>query len=212
MKRVGYLIPRMASLDNLYLAYYKAKKGKSAKPAVRDFGKNLDAHLCEILRQIERGEVQVGNYHYFTIYDPKERRICAAAFPERVLHHALMNVCHPHFELFQISDSYATRLEKGTFKAIDRAMQFQKQYAYYLKMDIRKYFDSIDHHILLRMLHRRFKDPILMSIFEQIIRSYQVSPGKGVPIGNLTSQYFANHYLALLDHFVKGIYLGSCEP
>ncbi|MFM9949579.1 MAG: reverse transcriptase domain-containing protein [Saprospiraceae bacterium] len=203
MKRVGNLMPQIASLENLQLAHYKAKKGKESKPEVWAFSKDLNSNLKQLQTQILSGQVEVGNYHYFTIYDPKERRICAAAYPERVLHHALMNVCSPYFEAFQISDSYATRIDKGTFKAIDRAWGFQKQYRYYLKLDIRKYFDSIDHDILLSMLHRKFKDKALLDIFSEIIHSYSVLPGKGVPIGNLTSQFFANHYLALLDHFIK---------
>lgn len=203
MKRVGNLIPQIACFDNLMLAHYKAKKGKESKPPIRAFSKNLHHNLKQLQAQILSGQVQVGNYHYFTVYDPKERIICAAAYSERVLHHALMNICHPIFEKFQIKDSYATRLQKGTFKAIERAHAFQKQYSHYCKFDIRKYFDSIDHNNLLTMLQNRFKDAALLNIFEVIIRSYQVSPGKGIPIGNLTSQYFANHYLAHLDHFVK---------
>jgi len=185
------------------LAHYKAKRGKSLKPQVQEFSQDLLQNLSALQTQILSGQVAVGNYHYFTVYDPKERIICAADYPERVLHHAIMNVCHPVFETFQISDSYATRLQKGTFKAIERARTFQKQYRFYCKFDIRKYFDSIDHHTLMLMLQRRFKDPLLLSIFETIIASYHAASGKGVPIGNLTSQYFSNHYLALLDHFVK---------
>jgi len=203
MKRVGNLIPEIASFDNLLLAHYKAKKGKETKPPIWSFSKNLHQNLKQMQSQILSGQVQVGNYHYFTIYDPKERVICAASYPERVLHHAIMNVCHPIFEKFQIEDSYATRLQKGTFKAVERAQTFQKQFRFYWKFDIRKYFDSIDHHLLLTMLHKRFKDPILLNIFENIVHSYHVAPNKGIPIGNLTSQYFANHYLAYLDHFIK---------
>ncbi len=203
MKRVGNLIPRIAEYENLQLAHYKAKKGKEAKPEVWAFSKDLNANLKQLQTQIWSGQVEVGNYHYFTIYDPKERRICAAAYSERVLHHAIMNVCSPYFEAFQISDSYATRINKGTFKAVDKAWGFQKQYAYYLKLDVRKYFDSIDHGVMMGLLERMFKDKALLNIFSKILHSYEVLPGKGVPIGNLTSQFFANHYLAVLDHFVK---------
>lgn len=203
MKRVGNLIPRIAEYENLQLAHYKAKKGKETKPEIWAFSKNLDANLKQLQAQIWSGQVEVGNYHYFTIYDPKERRICAAAYPERVLHHAIMNVCAPYFEAIQISDSYATRINKGTFKAVDKAWGFQKRYAYYLKLDVRKYFDNIDHGVMMGLLERMFKDKALLNIFSNILRSYEVLPGKGVPIGNLTSQFFANHYLAVLDHFVK---------
>lgn len=203
MKRVGNLIPKIADMDNLRLAYYKAKLGKEAKPDVREYGSNLPQNLLLLQQQIQTGNVVVGNYHLFNIYDPKKRQICAAPFAQRVLHHALMNVCHPVFEQFQIYHSYATRINKGTHKAIAKAQQHQAHYQYYLKMDVRKYFDSIDHTILLQLLHRQFKDPLLLHIFTQIIASYWVSPHKGLPIGNLTSQYFANHYLGITDHHIK---------
>lgn len=205
MKREGYLMQKIADPDNLRLAFWKAKKGKGAKKEVLDYQKNLDAHLMQLREELLFGTVSVGNYHYFKVYDPKERQICAAAFSERVLHHALMNVCHSSFERFQIYDSYASRSGKGTFAALDRAFDYQKKYDWYLKLDVRKYFDSIDHTILKSLLERRFKDRPLLRIFSDIIESYQVEPGKGVPIGNLTSQYFANHYLAVVDHFVQEV-------
>jgi hypothetical protein len=145
----------------------------------------------------------LGKYRYFTIRDPKERTICAAAFDERVIHHAVMNVCDPVFERYQIFDSYATRRCKGTFAALERAEQFTKQSTWFLKLDVKKYFDSIDHTILKDMLGRLFKDARLLHLLKRIIESYEKTPGKGLPIGNLTSQYFANHYLAAADHFVK---------
>lgn len=203
MKRTGNLIAQIACLENLQLAYYKAKKGKETKPEVWEYGKKLNYNLHVLQAQIETGNIDVGNYHYFSIYDPKKRQICAASFAERVLHHALMNVCHPVFEQYQIWHNYATRPEKGTHKAIEKAAEYQKQYGYYLKMDVRKYFDSIDHAILQAQLAKEFKDPLLLGMFSKIIGSYQTSIGKGIPIGNLSSQYFANHYLATLDHFIK---------
>jgi hypothetical protein len=163
----------------------------------------LQANLVSLSTQINNGQVTVGNYHYFTIYDPKERVICAAPFNQRVLHHALMNVCHPIFEKYQVFDSYASRLGKGTYAALKRAASFQKKFTYFLKLDVRKYFDSIDQHALTDMLASRFKEDKLLRIFYDITDSYQTQSGKGVPIGNLTSQYFANHYLGLSDHFVK---------
>ncbi|MEA3391772.1 MAG: RNA-directed DNA polymerase, partial [Candidatus Marinimicrobia bacterium] len=153
--------------------------------------------------QIINVEIDIGHYHYFTIHDPKERVICAASFPERVLHHAIMNICHPIFERHLIIDTYATRVGKGTYKALDRAKKYVKQYSCYCKMDVRKYFDSIPHDILFSKLEKLFKDEKLLNIFRKIIKSYQVSEGKGIPIGNLTSQYFANHYLSSVDHVAK---------
>lgn len=203
MKRASNLIPLIADPDNLRFAFWKSRKGKEGKAEVRAYRKDLDLNLLRLREQILGANVEVGQYNYFTIYDPKERVICAASFPERVLHHALMNVCHKVFEDFQIFDSYATRVGKGTYAALNRAEKFQKTHPWFLKLDVRKYFDSIDQKILLELLERRFKDPILLSIFEQIIKSYQTEAGKGVPIGNLTSQYFANFYLAFADRYVK---------
>lgn len=158
MKREGYLMERIADPDNLRLAFWKAKRGKSAKLEVMAYQKNLDKNLLFLRNELIAGEVTVGNYHYFKVYDPKERQICAAAFSERVLHHALMHVCHDNFEKYQIYDSYASRLGKGTFAALERATLFQKQYPWFLKLDVRKYFDSIDHSILKNLLRKRFKD------------------------------------------------------
>ncbi|MDR3188784.1 MAG: RNA-directed DNA polymerase, partial [Prevotellaceae bacterium] len=129
--------------------------------------------------------------------------ICAASFRERVLHHALMNVCHDSFERYQINDSYACRVGHGTYAALERAEMFQRKYQWYLKLDVRKYFPSISHLVLKELLARRFKERRLLDIFGAIIDSYSASPGCGVPIGNLTSQYFANHYLALADRYAQ---------
>jgi hypothetical protein len=114
-----------------------------------------------------------------------------------------MNVCHQDFEEYQIFDSYASRIGKGTFAAIERAKNFQKNFKFFLKLDVRKYFDSIDHQTLKNLLSKQFKDVKLLSIFSSIIDSYETLNGKGVPIGNLTSQYFANHYLGISDHYIK---------
>lgn len=194
---------KIADPDNLRLAYWKAQRGKSAKPEVLEYQQNLDQHLLHLRAELLGGNVRVGNYHYFKVYDPKERQICAAAFSERVLHHALMNVCHDSFEKYQIYDSYASRTGKGTLAALQRAAFFHTKHTWFMKLDIRKYFDSIDHDVLKSLLSKRFKDYKLMSIFTAIIDSYYTHPSKGLPIGNLTSQYFANHYLAVADHFVK---------
>lgn len=213
MKRAGNLIAEIATLDNLYLAYCKAKRGKALKSDVIEFDKNLKNNILNLQQQIKTGDVKVGAYHYFTIFDPKERIICAAAFSERVLHHALMNVCHDNFEQFQIVHSYASRVGKGTYAALEQARLYQKKYAWFLKLDVRKYFDSIDHEVLKSLLARRFKDKRLLCVFDKIIDSYNsplitnhlslITINKGLPIGNLTSQYFANHYLAVADHFIK---------
>lgn len=203
MKRAGNLIFKIASLDNLYLAFYKAKKNKESKSEIINFKSNLNYNLIKIQDGILNGNIKIGNYHFFTIYDPKERQICAADFPERILHHALMNICHPVFENQQIFDSYATRKNKGTYAALYRAEKFQNKNKWFLKLDIRKYFDSIDHKILYNLLNKKFKDKPLMQIFNKIINSYETNTEKGLPIGNLTSQYFANYYLSYVDRYIK---------
>lgn len=146
---------------------------------------------------------EVGAYRYFKVYEPKERQICASAFGEQVLHHALMNVCHDRFDRALIRDSYASRKGKGTYAALARAQEFTRKYAWYLKLDVRQFFASIHHGVLKSQLARLFKERRLLSLFFQIIDSYEAEPGRGVPIGNLTSQYFANHCLSGLDHYVK---------
>ena len=203
MKRANNLLSRVADPDNLRLAAWKAAKGKRHSPEVMNWSAQMEKHIPLLREQILRGRVQVGEYRYFTVYEPKERRICAPAFREQVLHHALMNVCHEHFERVQVFDSYASRKGKGTYAALDRAKKYTNQYAWYLKLDIRKFFESISHEALILQLARLFKDVVVVGIFEQIITSYEASPGRGLPIGNLSSQYFANHYLTGLDRFIK---------
>lgn len=203
MKRASNLIGEIADPDNLRLAVWKAAKGKRYTRKVLAYQKNLDQNLLLLRRQILSQQVDVGNYHYFKIFDPKERDICASAFHEQVLHHAIMNVCHEFFERKQIYDSYASRKGKGTYAALGRAKKYTKQYAFFLKLDVRKFFASISHDVLKKQMKKMFKDNQLLSIFEQIIDSYEESSRRGVPIGNLGSQYFANHYLSGLDHYIK---------
>jgi len=205
MKRANHLMNSICDLDNLYLAYWKSKKGKTLKKDFLAYSSNLDENLYKLQNELETANVTVGDYSYFTIHDPKERIICAASFAERVLHHALMNVCHSVFEKHFIYHTYATRPNKGTHKAIAYAKKQALKYKFYAKLDVRKYFDSIDHTILIKALTRLFKENELLYIFHQIINSYQTTENKGLPIGNLTSQYFANYYLSVADHFVLEI-------
>ena len=203
MIRANNIIGQTADPDNLRLAFWKAKKGKNQSQQVVGYQKHLDANLIKLRGQILSGQVEVGDYRYFKIHDPKEREICASAFREQVLHHALMNVCHPFFEQYQISHSYASRPGKGVHAALALAKQCTRKNAWYLKLDVRKFFASIHHDVLKAQLERLFGDYHLLGIFEKIIDSYAGSENRGLPIGNLSSQYFANHYLAGLDHFIK---------
>ena len=202
-KRVGGLMPRIASLDNLHEAFLRAARGKQGKMAVAGFRSQLDQNLLAMQQQLLDGTFRFGRYHFFVVHDPKRRVICAASFPERVAFHAMMRICHPVLDSYQVFDSYASRLGKGTYKALERAQQFARRYEWFAKIDVCKYFDSISHDVLLAQLARLFKDPQLLIYFRDLLDTYQASEGRGLPIGNLTSQYFANHYLAVADHYLK---------
>ena len=203
MKRIGPGLEQIAEPDNLRLAFWKASRGRRGQREVAAFAEGLDRHILELHRELIAGTVTVGCCHYFTIRDPKERLVCAASFRERVLHHAIMNVCEPVFERAAIFDSYACRRGKGREAAIDRARGYAARHQWFLKLDIRKFFDSVDHAVVMDRLSRQFKDYRVLELFGRILTSYSTATGKGVPIGNLTSQHFANDYLAPLDRFIK---------
>ncbi len=190
-------------MENLSLAFYKAARGKRRKRDVAQYQRSLDRNLGLLRAQLISRDVPVGEYRYFTVYEPKERLICAASFRERVLHHAIINVLDPILDRFQIHDSYACRAGKGTEAAVVRAFSFSRRFGHFLKLDVRRYFDSIPHGRLLGLLERRIKDSDLFELLRRIVASYEIMPGRGLPIGNLTSQHFANFYLAHLDHFIK---------
>jgi len=189
--------------DNLRAAVHQALKGKRGRADARSWIADLDANLDRMTTQLAEGVFPVGRYRQFVIHDPKERIITAPCFEERVLHHALMNVCEPHLERWLICDTYACRKGKGGIKALERARQFACRYPFFLKMDIRKYFDSIPHEGLLRLWRKRFKDARVNHLLETIVRSYRGTIGCGLPIGSLTSQHAANFYLGWFDRFVK---------
>jgi len=203
MKRAGNLMDSICDYENLNEAFYRAARGKTGKKEVRSFRMSLDEKLRHIGDKLSDGSFEFGKYHFFSIYDPKPRLICAASFDERVAFHAMMRICHPVFDNYQIFDSYASRIDKGTYKALERSVNFSRKYKWFLKLDVCKYFDSIDHEVLYGQLCRIFKDKTLLHLFRNLIDSYREKEGKGLPIGNLTSQYFANHYLSLADHYAK---------
>ncbi len=203
MKRVAILFDAILERENLRLAFWKASKGKRDRHEVRAFAAQLEIQLKEMAGRLRSGDFPVGRFHQFIIRDPKERIITAPCLPERILHHAIMNVCEPYFERGLIADTYACRVGRGRLKALSRSMHFARRHAYYLKFDIRKYFDSISHETLLGSLHCRFKDRRLLGLFERIIQAYRGNVGKGLPIGSLTSQHFANFFLSWFDRFVK---------
>jgi len=206
MKRYGNLFEKIALFKNLYNASKKAFKGrKKYSPQGSSFFFNLENELIRLEDDLLSGQYKPGPYYHFTIYDPKFRQICAANFRDRVLHHGICNVIEPIFEKIFIHDSYACRKGKGTHTAIKRAQFYARKFDYFIKCDIRKYFETIDHQVLISILNKKFKDKKLLDLLSTIIQNPYPGGifGKGVPIGNLTSQLFANLYLDQLDHIVK---------
>lgn len=203
MKRAGHLFERVTDYENLLLAYSKALRGKRAKEEVKRFAEDVPGRIRRMKEELENGTFRVGRYRYFKIRDPKERVICAACFEERVFHHALMAVCHEVFERHLTGDTYATRRGMGGYAALDKALKGVTRYRQVAKLDFRKYFDSIRHETLKAQLGRLFKDGRVLDCLFRVIDSYEASPGRGIPIGNLTSQYMANHYLSGLDRKVR---------
>ncbi len=198
------------SYKNLELAFKKARKGKTLKPYVIEFENNLKQNLLQLRTELLLHCYKPKPLQTFILRDPKTRKISKSAFCDRVAHHALCNIIEPLFEKQFIYDSYANRKTKGTLKAIQRFEYFKKivsrnftKPAFVLKADIRKYFDHVDHSILLSILRRKIKDPKIIWLSKGILSNYSIAPGKGMPLGNLTSQFFANVYLNELDQFVK---------
>ncbi len=205
MKRKGKLIGKIAEIENLHLAFCKAARGKRTRLEVRSFQNNLHEELHAIRKGLVRGDIHFGDYRFFTVYEPKKREICAATFRERVIHHAIMNIVEPVFERYAIVDSYACRKKKGMHAAVKKAKKLSNRYRYYLQLDIAKYFDSIDHDVVVTLIRRLIKDRAVLLLFENIVKSYSTVPGKGMPIGNLISQHVANLYLGFFDHWVKEV-------
>lgn len=196
------LFEKIVSFENLLSAFYKARKGKRYKASVAAFEHNLEYELLRLQRELLQNTYRAGGHTTFKIYDPKERVISAAPFRDRVVHHALCNVTEPIFERSFIGDTYANRKGKGTHAAIRRAQSYMRQYKYVLKTDIRQYFPSIDHEVLKKLIAGKIGCSRTMALISVIIDNSGVS-GKGLPIGNLTSQFWANVYLDGFDHFVK---------
>ena len=200
MRRVGDLYAQVVSFGNLYQAAHRAMTGSRHTAAAARFYFNLETEVLALKRRLTDGTYVPGPYRYFTIREPKKRTISVAPFEDRVVHHALVAVLEPIYERSFIYDSYATRTGKGTHRAVARARQFLRTNTYYLKADVAQYFPSIDHGILLGIIGRKIKDPHVLGLIERIVAN---SGERGLPIGNLTSQFFANVYLDLFDHFVK---------
>ena len=222
MKTYTNLYASLCSFENLVAAAKKAQKGKRFHENVGRFNVNLEHELIRLRRELLEKSYQPGRYREFLIYEPKKRTISAAPYCDRVVHHALCNVIAPLFERTFIFDSYANRVGKGTHQAVLRYQEFCRKNAFALKADVKKYFPSIDHEILKGEVRRTIACPDTLWLIDRIIDGgneqepiNEYFPGddlftpferrRGLPIGNLTSQFFANVYLNRFDHFVKEI-------
>lgn len=209
MKRYGDLWDEVVSFENLTKAFYKARKGKSRTPEAAEYLLHLEEYIFSLQEELCHSSYKAGAYRVFTIFEPKERVIAAVPFKDRVVHHAVCNVIEPLFDKGFIDDSFACRKNKGNHAGYYRLRyKIRKHFrsrGYVLKCDIRKYFPSVDHGILKEIIRGKIKDKRLLSLIDEIIDSSHSDFGvdKGIPIGNLTSQLFANIYLNELDQYVK---------
>lgn len=193
----------VASIETLSRAFWRASRGKSESEEVQRFAADLDGALAQLGRDILDGRAPEGRWNAFEIHDPKPRQILAPCFRDRVLHHAMMAHMGPVMERALVDDTYACRPGKGTLAAVLRAQHHGRRFPWFVKADMRAYFASIDHATLRGILRRRFKNPGLLALCDRILERTPVpSPGRGLPIGALTSQYFANAYLDVLDRYL----------
>jgi RNA-directed DNA polymerase len=202
MKRSRVGLTQVADWHNLAAAFQRAARGKWARDEVRAFRADLLGQLAALRGDILDGSVAVGRMRAFRIRDPKPRIIHAPCFRARVLHHALMAHVGPVLDRALVDDTYACRVGKGALAAVRRVQHHARRYRWYAQIDIRGYFASIDHRVLLALLERRFKDRGLLRLMRRIIDAHHAAPGRGLPIGALTSQHFANYYLAGLDRLL----------
>lgn len=202
---------KLCSLENLELAFRRARKGKSLKPYVIEFEKNLADNLGQLQGELLTFAYRPFPLKTFIISDPKTRKISKSHFRDRVVHHALCNIIEPIFQKSFIHDSFANQKGKGTLKAIERLDSFKRKVSlnnsracHLLKSDIKHYFETVDHEIMFAVLKRKIPDGRMMQLIKVILDNYKSkAQGKGMPLGNLTSQFFANVYLNELDQFVK---------
>jgi len=219
-KKYKRLYEQIYTFDNLWRAARKARRCKRVKKAVLEFEYDLENKLLEIQQRLKDETYQFSPYTFFTIYEPQERHVAAAPYQDRVVHHAICNIIEPILDSAMIYDCYACRKGKGSHAAIERAQQFLRNHNWVFKLDIKKYFFTIDHNLLLIDLCRKISDERLLRLLDQLLATYK-SPSEyhffssnyhsndnryrpiGLPIGNLTSQLLANYYLTTLDRFIK---------
>lgn len=221
-KKTNSIYRQVTSWENLIEAYRLAARGKRGASSTARFEHQVADRLLDLERDLSQLTYQPGPYTSFFIHDPKRRKISAAPFRDRVVHHALCRVIEPVFERAFIADSYANRRGKGTHRAVDRLQQFARRHQFVLRLDIVKHFPSIDHAILAEILGRKLPEPEMQWLVAKILASgagvldeeyaprwfpgddlLAVIRPRGLPIGNLTSQFWSNCYLNPFDHFVQ---------
>jgi retron-type reverse transcriptase len=215
MKIYKNCFEKIISLENLFSAWDKFSRDKKKKRDVCEFEWKLEENIFQLHRNLLNKQYKHGVYTSFYINDPKQRHIHKATVIDRMFHHAVFNVLNPIFEPSFIAHSFSCRIDKGTHKGVETLGKIVRRIShnahkpcFALKCDIRKFFDTIDHTILTNLLVKRIKDTETMEILKEIIESFKseysnLFQAKGVPIGNLTSQLFANVYLNEFDQFVK---------
>lgn len=207
--RYKNIYEQIYSFKNLYIAFLRASKGRKKKRDIIIFTKNLETNLLKLQNELIKETYKPKPLNTFIIRDPKTRKISKSNFRDRIIHHALYRVIAPYFEKQFIYDSYANQKEKGTQKALERFDYFKRKASknnskeiYILKADIKRYFETVDHKFLLEIISTNIKDKKTINLINKIVSNHN-SLGIGMPLGNLTSQFFANVYLNKLDQFVK---------
>ncbi len=207
-KRQNNIWEKTITFSKLLSAHKRAKKGKKFREEIIKFEMNLEENLIQIGNQLKNGTYEFGKFREFTIYEPKERKIKVLPYRDRIVHQLYVEEClKPIFVKDFIKDSYACIKGRGVHQAVDRLyknmkkMQKENTEYYILKCDISQYFYSIPHETLYKTIERRIKDKKFLEFTKKIIKYNQT--GKGIPIGNYTSQYFANIYLNQLDKYIK---------
>ena len=201
----------LISIENLFQAWSEFRKGKSKRFDVQEFERHLEDNLFELQESLKNKTYRHGNYQSFYVNDPKQRHIHKAGVSDRVVHHLLYTFLYELFDNSFIYDSYSCRLDKGTHKGVRRLEKFTRKVSknytepcWALKCDIKKFFASVDHEILYQLLVKKIQDQDILWLLKQVIESFNIdNTHKGIPLGNLTSQIFANIYLNELDQFVK---------
>lgn len=222
MKTYNNLYKKLCSFENLFLAFRKARKGKSKKDYVIKFESDLKNNLKHLQDDLINKTYSPHSLKKFIIRDPKTRTIHSSIFRDRIVHHAIINILDPIYEKIFIYDSFASRKNKGSHEAVNRFECFMRKVSsngrliknsfnnnsikgYVLKADFRHYFDSVNQEILINILRKKIDDEDLIWLIREVLGNFEISEKTGMPLGNYTSQFFANVYLNELDYYVKHV-------